>query len=75
MNFVLNQNYRLKFEDAIVDAIYKGKVLSMCLSNVTKSLDECHLIEINKQVSRIAETDLQQAYQDYHGYKLDDIPS
>lgn len=74
INFQLNEKISLYYKKEKIEATFKGKVGQMYLSNVTNSLDSCFLIEIRKEVLRIAETDLLKAYNDRIDIEIEELP-
>ncbi len=74
INFQLNEKISLYYKNQIVEATFKGKVTSLHYSNITDTLTTCFLIEVDKEMLRIAEPELLQAYNKAWDIILDDIP-
>jgi len=74
IDFQLNQKISLYYKNEIVEVTFKGKVTSLYYSNITDTLTSCFLIEVGKDMLRIAEPELLQAYNEAWEKRLDDIP-
>lgn len=72
--FSINSVYFFKIGGQIVQGRYRGRNGKMYLSNLTKSLDVCHLLTVHGATRKIAESDLKKAFYDAQDELNEGIP-